>query len=83
LGDAADQGADFEEEDGDQEDVFDGEEGVEAAKEELQGGRGEEVGWDSVRGWTGVESAGEKKGMTKVAYRRRTSPRQAETGTGR
>ena len=43
--DAADEGAELEDGDGDEEDPFDGEESVKFAEDELETGGGEEVGW--------------------------------------
>lgn len=43
--DGADKGADLKDENGDEVNPFDGKKGVETAKEELESGGGEEVGW--------------------------------------
>ena len=43
--DAADEGAELEDGDGDEVDRLDGEEGVQFAEDELEPGGGEEVGW--------------------------------------
>ena len=43
--DAADEGAELEDRDGDEIDPFDGEEGVQFAEDELETGGGKEVGW--------------------------------------